>query len=168
MSLVLRHQPDVLNIQLDEQGWTSVPILLEKLKSRFPQITIEKLEEVVRTNDKQRFAFNDDHSLIRANQGHSVNIDLGLETATPPAVLYHGTATRFLDSIFEKGLIKGSRQHVHLSDNLETASKVGVRHGKLAILKVDCTKMLEAGFSFYRSKNGVWLTEHVPAGFISR
>lgn len=168
MSLVLRHQPDVLGIKLDRQGWTDVSILINKMKTRIPTISFEQLKAVVAENDKQRFTFNEDYSKIRANQGHSVNVDLGLEATSPPSTLYHGTASRFLDSILEQGLLKGTRQHVHLSDNLETASKVGLRHGKLRLLEINCEAMLKDGYLFYQSKNGVWLTDHVPPSYLKK
>ena len=131
-------------------------------------ITLRDLEEIVYSNDKQRFCFNESKTKIRASQGHSVAVDLSLEVLVPPKCLYHGTATRFLGSILAEGLTKQSRQHVHLSRDLETASQVGSRHGRLALLKVDAQAMHLEGFEFYRSANGVWLTDHVPAQFLLR
>lgn len=134
--------------------------------SKTPLTKVE-LIDIVLTNDKQRYRFNEDRTKIRANQGHSLEgVDLELLPKQPPAMLYHGTATRFLDSILDQGLIKGSRHHVHLSDNLETASKVGQRHGKLAMLLVNSAKMHADGYTFFQSDNGVWLTDAVPAGYL--
>jgi putative RNA 2'-phosphotransferase len=166
LSLVLRHQPDTIGITLDENGWTSVIILLEKLRLKFKYINLDILEEVVATNDKKRFAFNEDKSLIRANQGHSVNIDLGYTQKEPPAFLYHGTVPKFMLAIKEKGLLKMSRHHVHLSADTETAFKVGTRRGVPTILSVNAKAMHEDGIAFYQSDNGVWLTEHVAAKYI--
>jgi len=135
------------------------------METRGKTITLDQLQYVVENNDKKRFTFNDDQTKIRANQGHSIDIQLNLEAQIPPETLYHGTATRFIDSIFEKGIIKGNRQHVHLSSDIETATKVGKRHGKLAILVVQSGKMHEAGFEFFLSKNKVWLTDHIPAEY---
>ncbi len=162
LSLVLRHKPQTIQLNLNEQGWADVDELLTKMTKHRKNITFDQLQYVVENNDKQRFTFNDDQTKIRANQGHSNDIQLNLEAQTPPKTLYHGTATRFLESIFEKGLIKGKRQHVHLSSDIETATKVGNRHGKIAMLTVQSGKMHEAGFEFYLSKNGVWLTDHIP------
>lgn len=166
LSLVLRHKPEEIGLQLDRQGWASTQELLEKLQQRGMQVDIDKLREVVQTNDKQRFKLSEDESQIRANQGHSIAIDLALQPQKPPVVLYHGTALRNKASILEKGLIKGSRQHVHLSNNKETAIKVGQRHGKPIVLVVDTQRMETNGFEFFLSDNGVWLTDHVPPEYI--
>lgn len=168
LSLILRHDPGQIGLQLDESGWADVDELLRLINQARPGIsfTREILEKVVSTNDKQRFQFNDDKSRIRASQGHSVTIDLDLPPAVPPELLYHGTATRFLDSICRTGLHSGSRQHVHLSLNVETATKVGQRHGKPVILQVRAGDMHAAGHLFYLSANGVWLTEKVPVEFL--
>ena len=164
---MLRHAPETIHIQLDGQGWTDVKILIQNAKANNIQITTEMLQEVVAENEKQRFAFNEDGSKIRANQGHSVTVDLGYSPAIPPDILYHGTATHFLNSIYEKGLIKGKRHHVHLSADKETATKVGKRHGKLAIFEVHAKEMHEEGYLFYQSENGVWLTDNVPPKFLT-
>lgn len=168
LSLVLRHDPDAANIELDNEGWADVNKLMPVLRMRNLASTIMELEEVVRDNDKQRFTISKDFKKIRANQGHSVKVDLGLEPVTPPDVLYHGTIPQFIDSILANGLMKGSRHHVHLSTNTETAKKVGQRRGKPVILIVDAKKMHEAGHKFFVSANGVWLTDHVPAEFLTR
>lgn len=162
LSYVLRHNPDKLGIKLDEHGWTSVKILLEKINVGEYSLSMETLEEVVATNNKKRFAFNEDKTKIRANQGHSVNIDLALQPKEPPSYLYHGTVEKFIESIREKGLIKGSRQHVHLSADKETAINVGSRRGKPIILTIRSGEMHTEGYTFYQSENGVWLTEKVP------
>ena len=166
LSLVLRHDPSALGITLDSNGWADVEKLLELMNARKKPLTREQLEQVVAANNKKRFAFSEDGSRIRANQGHSIEIDLALSPLPPPETLYHGTATRFLDSIMEKGLLSGSRQHVHLSQDLATAMNVGMRHGKPVVLIVDCAGMSEAGHAFYRSENHVWLTESVPTTFL--
>ena len=167
MSLVLRHKPEVAGIQLDEGGWTDVDQLLHGARRKGYLLTLELLKEIVETNDKKRFAFNDDCSKIRASQGHSRDVDLGLDPKEPPSELFHGTATRFWSSIQKKGLIKGSRQHVHLSSDLQTAGKVGIRHGKLLVLRIDNRRMREDGFTFYLSQNNVWLTDQVPMEYLS-
>lgn len=166
LSLVLRHKPEEIGLQLDQQGWASTRELLDKLQLRGMNVDMDQLREVVSTNDKQRFKLSEDESQIRANQGHSISIDLDLKPQEPPVVLYHGTAIRNKVSILEKGLIKGSRQHVHLSDHKDTAIKVGQRHGKPIVLVVDTQGMQADGFKFFRSDNGVWLTDHVPPEYI--
>ena len=167
LSLVLRHQPEVAGIQLDEGGWADVDQLIQGARRKGYPLSYELLKEIVETNDKKRFALNGNGSGIRASQGHSQKVDLGLDPKKPPGELFHGTASRFWPSIQEKGLIKGSRQHVHLSSDLQTAGKVGVRHGKLLVLRIDSRKMREDGFTFYLSQNNVWLTDHVPVEYLS-
>ncbi|MCK8480436.1 RNA 2'-phosphotransferase [Psychroserpens algicola] len=167
LSLVLRHRPEYIGLPLNTNGWANVDELIEKSRTRHMNFSSEELAEVVATNDKQRFAFNDDKSMIRANQGHSVKtIDLQLEAIKPPEFLYHGTVEKFISSIQQSGLQKRSRQHVHLSEDLETATKVGSRRGEAIILKIDSGTMFKNGFTFYRSENNVWLTNHVPVEFI--
>lgn len=165
LSLVLRHKPEKIGIKLDENGWADVSELLSKMKNG---ITMEILEEIVVTNDKQRFAFNEDKTKIRANQGHSINVDLELKVLVPPNMLYHGTAERFIKSIMETGLDKRNRTHVHLSQNYDTAISVGSRYGKPVILKIDTKKMSEDGYIFYLSENNVWLTDSVPVKYITK
>lgn len=167
LSLVLRHKPETIGLHLDEQGWASVEELLEKINRAPYSLSFEDLKEVVATNDKQRFIFSEDYSRIRANQGHSVQVDLALEAKIPPGILYHGTAIKNLDSIRDKGLIKGSRHHVHLSSDKETAINVGGRHGKPVVLEVQAMNMYQAGMEFFQSENEVWLTDHVPAHLIN-
>lgn len=164
LSLLLRHKPETIGLVLDENGWADVDDLISNPKIDF---SLEELKEVVRTNDKQRFAFNEDRTRIRASQGHSLKeIDLKLEKSTPPDVLYHGTIEKFIDSIRKTGLQKMNRNHVHLSADLETANKVGGRRGKPIILEIDTVKMLNDGHEFYLSQNGVWLTDQVEVGYI--
>lgn len=167
LSLVLRHEPEVIGLALDENGWVEVEQLLEKMAASGNPIGRETLEEVVATNDKRRFAFSGDGRRIRASQGHSIEIDLALEPVTPPDVLLHGTAERNVASILREGLHPGERRHVHLSLDAATATRVAIRHGKPAILKVDARAMAAAGYLFYRSENGVWLTERVPAEYVT-
>ena len=167
MSLVLRHKPEHLDLTLDENGWVKVDLLLAAMQRQGLDVDRDLLEEVVRDNDKQRFAFNEGQIQIRASQGHSIEVDVQLAQKTPPSILLHGTVEKFLDAIRESGLKKMSRQHVHLSADMETASKVGSRRGKPVILQIDAANMEKNGHVFYLSANGVWLTDHVPPGFIT-
>ena len=166
LSLVLRHKPESIDLILDENGWVEVATLLEKSGKHGVNITPENLVLIVETNDKKRFSFSSDKTKIRANQGHSIDVDLQLSAAIPPALLFHGTATKNIDSIKENGLTKGNRHHVHLSSDEETAMSVGRRYGKPVLVRIDTEKMLAEGFEFFRSENGVWLVDHVPAVFI--
>lgn len=166
LSYVLRHQPDAIGLTLDGEGWAELSELIRLANADGRTLTLELIKEVVATNDKKRFAFSDDGSRIRASQGHSVAIELGLTPVAPPNVLYHGTATRFLDSIKQKGLIAGSRRHVHLSAELATAVDVGRRHGKPAVLTVRSAEMHGSGNEFFLSDNGVWLTASVPVEYL--
>lgn len=167
LSLVLRHKPEEIGIWLDQAGWVDVDTLLAAMARHGRAFTREALERLVESSDKRRFAFSEDGKMIRANQGHSVEVELGYEAVPPPAVLYHGTATRFIDSIRQQGLIKGRRHHVHLSEDQAIASQVGTRYGKLVLLVIDSKSMHESGCAFFVSTNGVWLTDHVPPQFIS-
>lgn len=167
MSLVLRHQPEVIGLRLDENGWADVNELIEKLNAKGAGADIALIRHVVATNDKKRFAFNEDQTRIRASQGHSIAVELQLKEMTPPEYLYHGTAERFLESIRSTGLQKQSRQHVHLSATTETAKAVGGRHGKPVVLLIRAKEMHQKGYTFYLSENDVWLTEQVPVDFIS-
>jgi len=166
LSLVLRHEPQRIGITLDANGWVAVDDLLAAAARAGTPISREQLDRVVAENDKKRFAFSPDGARIRASQGHSVEVDLGLPPVVPPERLFHGTATRFLDAIRAEGLRSQSRQHVHLSPDEETATKVGQRHGKPVILVVLAGAMHSDGHLFYRSDNGVWLTETVPVGYL--
>lgn len=167
LSYVLRHQPDSVGLELDESGWVEVARLVEAFRQHGKTLSVDLLQEVVRDNDKQRFEFSPDGGRIRARQGHSVDVDLGYEPATPPDELFHGTATRFLESIFTSGLIKGNRHHVHLSTNKQTMLQVGQRHGKPVVLAVNAVKMVADGHQFFVTGNQVWLTEHVPPQYLS-
>ena len=168
LSKYLRHSPGELGLNLEPGGWVKVDDLLAACaKQRFP-ISRTELETVVACNDKQRFAFDNSHEKVRANQGHSVDVDLQLEPAIPPAVLYHGTGHRAVESILRQGLHKMSRHHVHLSQEIETARKVGARHGRPVIFAVDATAMQTAGFIFYCSENGVWLVDRVPLEYLEK
>jgi len=166
LSLVLRHHPDVVGLSLDPGGWVSVAELLQALASRGKPLTRADLEHIVASSDKRRFALSPDGSLIRANQGHSVRVDLALPTAHPPDVLYHGTIERHLPAIRVQGLLKGQRHHVHLSASRELAIIVGKRRGAPYVIEIDARGMVDSGLVFYRSENDVWLTDHVPARFL--
>lgn len=167
LSLVLRHKPEAAGITLDEHGWADVTELIRGIqKSR--HFNLEMLEEIVRTDQKQRYSFNDDHSLIRANQGHSIPVDVELPVVEPPEILWHGTGLKYTESIDRTGLIPKSRLYVHLSADMETAGKVGSRHGKPVVYKVYSGRMASDGYVFYRSVNGVWLTERVPVPYLEK
>ena len=168
LSLILRHKPKTIGITLDEHGWADVEELLQKINKTGRSIDLPLLERIVAENDKQRFSFSADKKRIRANQGHSVHVDVELKPVEPPAVLYHGTVEKNRASIEAKGLIKGNRLHVHLSENIETAIKVAARRkGKNIVYRVFAGEMYRDGFLFYRSVNGVWLTDRVPAKYLS-
>lgn len=164
ISLILRHKPETIGISLDEHGWANVKDLIEGV-NKTHKLDIDMLEEIVATDDKQRYSFNEDKTMIRANQGHSVNVDVELEETVPPELLWHGTGIKYVHSIDAEGLISKSRLYVHLSADPNTAMEVGKRHGVPAIYCIDALKMHEDGYKFYRSKNGVWLTKHVPAEY---
>jgi putative RNA 2'-phosphotransferase len=162
LSLVLRHKPEVAGLALDGSGWCGVEELLKGCASRGHRISRDELDVIVTENDKKRFEFSGDKKRIRASQGHSVEVDLKYDPKAPPEILYHGTAARFLDSIKQMGLIKGSRQHVHLSILLQTALKVGERHGRPVVIPVRAGDMYRAGIRFYLTPNEVWLVDEVP------
>ncbi len=164
----LRHSPHKIGLTLQPGGWVPVVDLLVAAREHGVLISYDDLIECVKTNDKQRFAFNEAGDLIRANQGHSVKVDLQLEEQEPPETLYHGTVECFMSSILKDGLIRGKRHHVHLSKDVETATKVGARRGKPVILKVDSGRMHQDGHKFFLSANGVWLTDTVPPSYLSR
>lgn len=166
LSLILRHEPGKIGLELDDQGWASIDELLAKAHAHGRRISRELLDRVVAENDKQRFAISPDGTRIRANQGHSVSVELGLPPQQPPELLFHGTASRTVESIRQTGLHSGSRQHVHLSLDVATAIQVGQRHGKPVVLTIRAGEMWRAGSKFFLSANGVWLTEEVPASFI--
>lgn len=168
LSLVLRHQPDKIGIQLEESGWVEVTTLLEKLNANDKRLELDlpTLKLVVTENDKLRFQFNEDETKIRATQGHSVDVDLGYEPAAPPEILCHGTPEKFVAPIKEQGLQKQARHHVHLHQDEDLASDVGGRRGKPVLLKIRAAEMHQAGFQFFVTPNDVWLTDHVPPEFI--
>lgn len=167
ISLILRHKPEVIGIQLDANGWANVEALLAGIGRKYP-IDFEVLEEIVRTDNKERYSFNEDKTKIRANQGHSIQVDVELSVTEPPEILYHGTAERFSASIEAKGLLPQYRLYVHLSPDTATAEKVGRRHGKPVIYLVNAGQMQQDGYTFLLSANGVWLTKMVPAQYLKR
>lgn len=167
ISLILRHKPEVIGISLDAHGWANVNELLNGISKQY-YIDMDILEEIVATDNKQRYSFNENKTLIRANQGHSIQVDVELEEKEPPSELYHGTATKFEDSIDRTGLVAKSRLYVHLSKDVETATNVGLRHGKLVLYKVNAKQMYNDGYKFYLSANGVWLTKEVPVNYLEK
>lgn len=167
MSLILRHKPEAIGITLDEHGWADVDELIEGI-SRTQNFNMDILEEIVRTDEKQRYSFNDDKTKIRANQGHSIEVDVELEEKEPPEILWHGTGEKFATSIDNIGLIPKSRLYVHLSKDEETATIVGRRHGKPVLYMVNTREMYKDGFKFFLSKNGVWLTKEVPVRYLEK
>lgn len=169
ISLVLRHRPQAAGITLDGHGWADVGELIAGVKATGRhRLDMATLEEIVATDEKQRYSFSDDHTRIRANQGHSVPVDVDLQEAMPPDVLFHGTAERFCASIEREGQLPQGRLYVHLSTNVPTAMKVGSRHGRPVVYEVECRSMLLDGFRFFLSANGVWLAKSVPARYLSK
>jgi putative RNA 2'-phosphotransferase len=167
LSLILRHKPEAIGIELDEHGWANVDELIAGIGAKYPGFGMDILEEIVRTDEKQRYSFNEDKTLIRANQGHSIPVDVELDILEPPEYLYHGTGKKYIESINAQGLIPKSRLYVHLSGDFGTAMDVGERHGGLPnVYRVHSGKMHRDGYTFYRSKNGVWLTKHVPVEYL--
>lgn len=166
LSYILRHHPESIGIKIDKGGWIDVSELLQKVeRNNFP-ITLDELRTVVKENNKQRFSFSNDGRRIRANQGHSIPVDLGYAVVVPLNILYHGTDQRNIESIWINGLTKGDRHHVHLSSDQDTATKVGQRHGRPVIFKVQAKQMHQDGHKFYLSANGIWLTEHVAPKYL--
>lgn len=161
LSLVLRHKPEEIGLNLDTNGWASVEELLSKTK-----LSKEELDEIVTTNEKKRFAFNEDQTKIRASQGHSIQVDLDLKPFVPPQILFHGTAISNKDVIAKDGISKMQRQYVHLSPDIKTATQVGMRHGKPVIFVICAMRMHKDGYKFYQSENGVWLTDSVPGKYL--
>ena len=187
ISLILRHKPETIGITLDEHGWADVRELIDGInQSEGHTLDMEILEEIVRTDEKQRYSFNEDHTLIRANQGHSIPVDVELEEKTPPDILWHGTGEKYVASIDAQGLIPKSRLYVHLSSDKETAKKVGSRHGRCrartasasssrtahgsgtVIYEIDCRQMAADGYHFFESANHVWLTKEVPVRYLRK
>ena len=167
LSLLLRHKPETIGLTLDAHGWAVVDELVARTNAEDIYFTPELLEDIARHCDKQRFELSDDKTRIRCRQGHSVNIEHGLQAQEPPVALFHGTAERFLAAILAEGLQRRQRHHVHLSADTETARAVGMRHGHVVILKVNARAMYDEGHSFYCSSNGVWLVDEVPAAFLT-
>lgn len=165
LSLILRHAPEKVGLTLQEGGWVEVSALLTAMQQAGTAINLPLLQRIVAEDEKQRYAFSADGTQIRANQGHSIQVELGLEVTPPPPYLYHGTATRFLESIRAMGLRPQSRTHVHLSSDYATAVQVGTRHGKPVVLEIRAGDMAAAGMHFYQAANGVWLTDTVPPAY---
>ena len=168
LSLVLRHKPETIGLTLEEGGWVAVDELLEAMRRHGRAFSLTELKELVASNDKQRFAFSEDGLRIRASQGHSVEVELGYEATEPPETLYHGTAERSVESILREGILRRKRHAVHLSERTDTATTVGNRHGRAVVLAVAAGRMHRDGLAFYRSANGVWLTDAVPPSYLSR
>lgn len=166
ISLILRHKPETIGIKLDNYGYADVNELIGNINSTGRNINMEILEQIVKEDNKQRYSFNEDRSKIRANQGHSIKVNVELKKLRPPKCLYHGTTIRFLDNIKKEGIIRKNRLYVHLSNDIDTAIKVGKRHGIPIVLKVNTEKMYEDGYKFYLSENNVWLCEHIPFKYV--
>lgn len=166
ISYVLRHNPDAAGIKLSENGWADVNELLDGINKTGRKINFETLKTIVDKDNKRRFSFNDDMTKIRANQGHSINVQVEMAERIPPDVLYHGTAERFLENIKKYGIVKKTRRYVHLSNDAETAIKVGSRHGKPVVLTIDTKQMVADGYRFLLSANGVWQSQDVPWKYI--
>lgn len=168
ISLILRHKPEAIGITLDEHGWANVEDLLDGMNRAGTAIDMKFLQKIVAEDEKQRYSFNEDMTLLRANQGHSIPVDVELEEVAPPDILYHGTGEKYVDSIDAQGLIPKSRLYVHLSGDKDTAVKVGQRHGKPVVYVVESGIMYKEGFKFFRSVNGVWLTKEVPVRYMQK
>ena len=168
ISLILRHKPEAAGIVLDEHGWADINDLITGVSQRYPKFNIGYLKTIVETDDKQRYSFNDNGTKIRANQGHSIPVDVELEAVEPPEYLYHGTGQKYVESIDEQGLVPKSRLYVHLSQDEETAVNVGTRHGNPIIYIVQSGQMFRDGYEFFKSVNGVWLIKHVPTKYLKK
>ena len=168
LSLVLRHNPQSIGITLDDSGWTNVHTLLKNLNDHGVKVSQDMIQTVVNENPKKRFEFNDGKTLIRARQGHSVDVDLGYEATTPPDTLYHGTPEKFLPSILKEGLTKQQRHHVHLSTNIPLMLEVARRRGSASLLKINAKQMHNDGHTFYVTENDVWLTDHIPTQYLKQ
>ncbi|WP_455542383.1 RNA 2'-phosphotransferase [Intestinibacter sp.] len=167
ISKILRHEPEIVHINLDDNGYTDVQGLIDGInKYGRNKIDFKTLKYIVENDNKQRYSFKCDFTKIRANQGHSIDVDLGLEEIKPPNNLYHGTGQKYLDSILEEGIKSQTRQFIHLSKDTDTARNVGSRHGKPRILKIDTKQMYDDGYKFYLSENNVWMTKYVPTKYI--
>ena len=168
ISMILRHKPEVIGITLDEHGWADVDELIKGINETGEEVEFSKttLEKIVKTDKKQRYSVSQDKTLIRANQGHSIPVDVELEKKEPPKILYHGTGVKSVKAIQEQGLLSMERLYVHLSTDVETATNVGKRHGTPVIFKVNTEQMQKDGYDFFQSVNGVWLTKEVPAKYL--
>lgn len=166
IALILRHKPEVAGITLDEHGWADVRELIKGVRKKYSSFDMTLLDVIVTCDEKQRYSFNENKSKIRANQGHSIPVDVELKKTVPPRWLYHGTAEKYVEFIEKKGLIPKSRLYVHLSKDVETAVEVGKRHGVPVVYAVDSNLMYKAGYEFYLSENGVWLTKEVPVRYL--
>lgn len=167
LSLILRHKPDLVGIEIQEEGWVKVESLLEKCAEFGRPISKETLRIIVESDEKQRYSFKDDGEYIRANQGHSIDVDMSFKEESPPIILYHGTARKNIESIKRQGLTKQNRQYVHLSKDFHTARTVGSRHGTSVVYNVKAYEMSKQGYKFFLSENGIWLTEWVPTNYLS-
>lgn len=167
LAYILRHNPSAGGIELDEHGWADVTALIDGVCKTGRFIDLQTLEEIVETDNKHRFDFNKGRTKIRANQGHSIKVDVEMESLAPPDILYHGTAEKCIESIRAHGIAKKNRNYVHLSKDVETAIKVGLRHGKAIVLKIDARQMHEDGYVFLLSANGVWQIESVPFKYVT-
>ena len=166
IALLLRHQPEKAGLCLDEHGWVEVEALIQGVRRRYPEFNRAVLDEIVARDSKQRYAYNQDKTCIRANQGHSIPVDVELKQALPPTILYHGTGEKYVESIQKVGLIPKSRLYVHLSTDIQTAIQVGKRHGQPVVYQIDTQQMIHDGFIFYLSANHIWLTKTVPAQYL--
>lgn len=166
ISLILRHKPELINLKIDEHGWANVDDLLKGINNSGRYISKEILDIIVNTNNKKRYQYNNDHTKIRANQGHSIKVDVELQEKVPPNILYHGTAQKYLDKIRESGIRKMNRLYVHLSKDIETAINVGKRHGQPIVLVINTEAMIKDGFKFYYSNNGVWLCDDIDYSYV--
>lgn len=166
IALLLRHHPEKAGLCLDEHGWVEVEALIQGVRRRYPEFNRAVLDEIVARDSKQRYAYNQDKTCIRANQGHSIPVDVELKQALPPTILYHGTGEKYVESIQKIGLIPKSRLYVHLSTDIQTAIQVGKRHGQPVIYQIDTQQMIYDGFIFYISANHIWLTKAVPVQYL--
>ncbi len=167
MSLILRHKPEKIGISLDEHGWANVDEFIAGI-AKTHEFNMDILEEIVRTDNKQRYSFNEDKTLIRANQGHSIPVDVELDEVEPPEELWHGTGEKYVASIDKQGLIPKNRLYVHLSKDKDTAFNVGKRHGKPVLYIIKAGEMYRDGYKFFLSKNGVWLTKEAPVQYLEK
>lgn len=168
LSLVLRHKPEEIGLTLDDQGYLPVDELIQGINNTGRMIDKRILDEILSSDDKQRYSYDYTGTKVRANQGHSIEVNLGLQKKTPPTILYHGTSEKFVRAIEKEGLIRKTRTYVHLSKDIETAKDVGSRRGEPVIFEIDTESMIKDDYEFYVSENGVWLTEKVPVQYLSK